>query len=248
MIGHTDTASLASNISVQLHDMGADVSPETVKTVLDTAQRAVDGTYRFVKEQAIPAATYLVGQLYSMYMGNNELPQTAIGERKIEAAEVKPQLTSAVKPEQKAEDEFFDPEWDGFLDSDYKDALDTLEMPKTPDQSKTEKPAEGVVAASKKSEAVVKQTKTAKKSGPQIGFGSHIPRPIRRKKGMTDAEYMNKVQSNLRTVEDPFKAKKVRKARSFSRLEDLATPKSRSEDKYPSNYQIEVNWKNSLRK
>lgn len=79
-------------------------------------------------------------------------------------------------------------------------------------------------------------------------FGTHLPRPIRRVKGMTDAEYRNKVESNLRAVEDPFKPKKTDKARFSSRLEELAKSKVRNADKHISYHQAELNWRKSLRK
>ena len=241
MIGQTDTASLASNISAQLHQAGVDVAPATVKSTLDTAQWVVDGTYRFVTEQAIPSATYLVGQLYSMYMGDTEVPQTAIDDRKIEAAVIQPQLIIAAKAEQKVEpeDKYQDAEW-GELDSDFHDAVESFDTPKT------EKPVEEAVVSAKKSKSVVAQKKTAKKKGPQIGFGSHVP-PSFSRKDETDAEFINKLRSKIRSYEDPSKPKTVRKARSFSRLEELAKAKPRSENKHLSNYDVEMKFRNSLR-
>lgn len=243
------TERLATAISDRLNSCGYETSPKDVSKRLNDPKMLVGDSYRLVKEQLVPAAIYYAGQLYSWYVGNNEVPKTAIEDRKIEAVAVEPQMTVVAKPGKKVEpeDEFFDPEWDGFLDTDYKDPEGTMVASGISAQSKDEKTVEEAPVAPKKVEAEVKQKKTDKKSGPEVGFGSHIPRPIKRK-GEMDAEFINKVQSNLRAVEDPFKPKKVRKVRSFSRLNNLAKAKVRTEDKHLSNHQIEMNFRNSLRK
>ena len=256
------TAQLSVAISERLNARGYDVSPEDVMKRLNAPSTLIGDTVRLVTDKVvIPAALYIGGKVCDWYYGNNEVPQNALEDRNIEAVDVMPRITIALKPEQNVEpeEEFFDPEWDGFLDSDHKDPEGngvmesghensvTTEATKTPDQPKAEKDVEETMVAAKK-ETVVTQRKAAKKNRSGTGFGSRIPRPIRRKKEMTDAEYMNKVESNLRAVEDPSKPKKVNKMRSFSRLDSLAKAKDRGKGEYTTQYQADQNWKKSLRK
>ena len=249
MMNPIQASQLATTISDRANQLGFDIPAGQILKRLDQPSMLIGDTYRVVKEKLVPAAIYCAGQLYKWYMGENPVSQTAIEDRKVEVVAVEPKVQMITSQEQKeeSEEQFFDPEWDGFLDTDYKDAVETLEPSGTSGQPKTEKTAEETVV-SKKAEAVVKQKKAPKKNKAKVAFGSQIPRPVRRKKGMTDGEYINKFENNIRAVEDPAKPKKAGKTHSSRRLEELAKPKARGEDKYPSNYDIQMNFQKSLRK
>ena len=106
----------------------------------------------------------------------------------------------------------------------FRDAIDTT--PKSSDQTETQKPDEEIVVVSKKAETGVKEKNKSRKKNPKVGFGSHVPSKLSRKKGETDAEFINKVQKNLRRIEDPLEPKKTRKSGLSSRLKELAKPKN----------------------
>lgn len=238
---------LAAVISNTATDLGYDVSPEPIAKRLENPGMLIGDTYRLVTEQLIPALIYYGGQLYDLMTSESELPQQSIEDRKVEAAVVKPQITAAAKTDQNPalEEQFFTPEWDGILDSEYKDALDTT--PKASGQTETQKTTEEALVVSKKTKIGVKEKNKTRKNSPEIGFGSHVPSSLSRKHE-TDAEFINKVQNNLRRVEDPLKPKKTRKPRSSSRLSELAKPKKREADKFISSHQVEMNFRKSLRK
>lgn len=247
MLSQSTVNSLGNQLSDFASSYGVDLTPKTATMIVDGISMKVGNAYNTLTNYFPNLQGYLSSASSLLF---DEAEPKSLAEYSIDLArddgvQTNMNFASNNKVEED-DDEYLDclPEECFFKTDDAKTLPDVVATTE-PKVEKEEKP---VSKPEVKPEVKQKSSGKKQKSASRIGFGAHVPGEKSRKEGMTGGEYMDMFSKNIRHVKDPLRIKgSKRKVKNSGVLDRLSQPKARTADRYPSNHDIDMKFKNSLR-